>query len=50
MFEKLYDLMVYLTTNYSSMPKEFKNEFPEKDCVLLRQIVFNIISFDSTDE
>lgn len=41
---KLYDLLVYLTCNYSDMPDEFKKRFPEVDCTGMRQDLFNIIS------
>ena len=41
---KLYDLLVYLTCNYSEMPDEFKERFPEMDCIGMRQDLFNIIS------
>ena len=44
MFEKLYELMVFLTNNYSSMPEEFKREFPEATCVNLRLGVSTIDS------
>ena len=45
MIERLYDLLVYLTTNYSSMSDEFRNQFSEADCVRLRQALFNILDF-----
>ena len=41
---KLYDLLVYLTCNYSQMPNEFKARFPEADCVRMRQDLFNVLS------
>ena len=50
MFSKLYDLIVYVTNNYSSMPSEFKQAFPEKDCVKLRLFVSNIENFEWNDE
>lgn len=37
----LYDLLVYLTTNYSDMPISFKNRFSETFCTTIRQILFN---------
>lgn len=37
----LYDLMVYLTVNYSKMPICFQNRFSETRIVLLRQDLFN---------
>lgn len=53
MFGRLYDLVVYLTTNYSQMPEEFKREFPEAECVRLRLSVssmFNAIESFENDE
>ena len=44
MIEKFYDLIVYVTDNYSSMPQEFREKFPEGTCVNLRLDVFNILS------
>ena len=41
---KLYDLLVYLTCNYSQMSQEFKVRFPEADCVRMRQDLFNVLS------
>lgn len=32
-FNFLYDLFVFLTTNYSSMPESFKSRFPESKIV-----------------
>ena len=37
----LYDLMVYLTVNYSKMPTDFQNLFSETRLVFLRQGLFN---------
>lgn len=42
MFDSLYDVVCWLTSNYSRMPVDFKNRFPEKDLVCLRQNLFNI--------
>lgn len=39
----LYDLLVFLTCNYSRMPDEFKSRFPEGSCVQMRQALFSII-------
>lgn len=43
MLEKLYDVMAYLTTNYSSMPKGFKDMFSETYLIQLRQDLFTTI-------
>ena len=43
---KLYDLLVYLTCNYSQMPQEFKDRFPEADCVRMRQDLYNSLSIN----
>lgn len=50
MFDNLYDLIVYVTNNYSSMPDGFKRAFPEKDCVKMRLFVSNIVNFAWNDE
>ena len=50
MFDKLYDLIVYVTNNYSDMPSGFKSAFPEKDCVKMRLFVSNIANFTWDDE
>lgn len=42
----LYDLLVYLTTNYSLMPSDFQSRFSETACVVLRQSLFNSIDFE----
>lgn len=42
----LYDLLVYLTTNYSSMPSDFQVRFSESACVVLRQSLFNALDFE----
>ena len=44
MIENLYDLIVYVTNNYSSMPQEFREKFPEGTCVNLRLAVSDILS------
>lgn len=36
MIKYLYDLVVYLTTNYSLLPDSFRARFSEKDLVNLR--------------
>lgn len=50
MIEKLYDLLVNVTTHYSKMSDEFKLAFPEADCVEMRQYLFNSINSDEIDE
>lgn len=37
----LYDIMVYLTFYYDSMPAEFKKRFSKEECFGLRSVVFN---------
>ena len=39
----VYDVFVWLTKNYSSLPVGFRNRFPEKSLVALRQDLFNSI-------
>lgn len=41
-FNYLYDLIVYVTNNYSSMPDEFRKKFPEALCVNLRLLISDI--------
>lgn len=41
---KLYDLLVFITCNYSSMNDDFKSQFPEGSCVSMRQGLFNVLS------
>ena len=49
MIKFMYDLMVFITTNYSEMPDKFKERFSETDCVNARQIVFDVYDADSKD-
>lgn len=53
MFGRLYDLIVYVTNNYSAMPEEFKSKFSEGECVRLRLSVssmFNAVQSFESDE
>lgn len=43
----LYDVFVWITSNYSMMPVEFKEKFSETDCVNARCAVHEIIDTDS---
>lgn len=38
---RLYDLLVWITNNYSKMPSDFQKFFSERSCVSLRQDMFN---------
>lgn len=49
MIKFLYDLLVYLTTNYSSMPESFKKRFSEETLVNARQCAFDLFTADTTD-
>lgn len=49
MIKFLYDLLVYLTTNYSVMPDSFKKSFPEERCVNARQILFDVYDGETND-
>lgn len=40
----LYDLLVYITNNYSKMPEDFKTRFSETSCVLFRKDLFNSLN------
>lgn len=44
----LYDVFVWITCNYSQMPDEFKEKFPETACVNACSAVYEI--FDSNSE
>lgn len=35
-----YDLIVWITNNYSKMPSDFKNIYSEQTCIALRQDLF----------
>ena len=53
MFGRLYDLVVYVTNNYSAMPEEFRERFSEGECVRLRLSVssmFNAVQSFESDE
>ena len=42
MFTELWDMLVFITNNYSKMPKEFKDQFPEAKCIKLRLSISSI--------
>ena len=50
MFQSLYDLLVYVTTNYFAMPTEFQKAFPVSLCVKMRLFVSNIVNWSWNDE
>lgn len=41
------DLMIWLSENYSSMPKEFQSKFSETDFVNARSILYDVCDGDS---
>ena len=41
------DLCIWLSENYSSMPNEFKQKFPETDFVNARSYLYDVCEFDS---
>ena len=49
MIKFFYDLMVFLTKNYSSMSDDFKKLFPEERLVNARQVCWDLFNSDSTD-
>ena len=49
MIKFFYDLFVYLTAHYSSMPDDFKKQFPEETLVNGRQIMFDIYDSETND-
>lgn len=46
-FKFLYDVFIWITNNYSSMPAEFRSKFPEKDFVNGRLYLYDFTSLDS---
>ena len=40
----LYDLLVYVTNNYSQMPVDFKARFSEGRCVWMRKDLFDYLN------
>lgn len=46
MFRFLFDVLVYLTNNYSMMPESFRSRFQEKDLVNARLGVDDIVTCD----
>ena len=49
MIKFLYDLMVFLTKNYSSQSDDFKKIFPEERLVNMRQVCFEMFTSETTD-
>ena len=49
MIKFFYDLLVYLTKNYSSFSDDFKKLFPEDRLVNARQVCWDLFNSDSTD-
>ena len=41
------DLMIWLSENYSQMPKEFQSKFPETDFVNARSVLYDVCDYDS---
>lgn len=46
-FKFLYDVFVWLTNNYFSMPDSFKKSFPESRCVDARIFLSDVVQSDS---
>lgn len=44
MFQFIYDVLVWLSTNYSQMPDDFRERFPEKFFVRLRLDIGSFIA------
>lgn len=42
MFTDLWNMLVFITNNYSKMPKEFRDQFPEAKCIRLRLSISSI--------
>ena len=41
------DLMIWLSENYSQMPKEFQSKFSETDFVNARCYLYDVCDYDS---
>lgn len=46
-FKFLYDVFVWITSNYSEMPESFRNKFPEDDCLNGRLFLSDVTQADS---
>lgn len=46
-FKFLYDVFVYLTCNYSRLPNEFTEKFPEGDLINARLFLSDFVQDDS---
>lgn len=46
-FKFLYDVFVWITSNYSSLPDSFKKSFPEHCCVDARLFLSSFSQADS---
>ena len=46
-FKFLYDVFVWITSNYSQMPDSFKKSFSEPSCIRGRLFLSNFIQDDS---
>ena len=49
MIKFFYDLLVFLTKNYSSMSDDFRKLFPEERLVNARQVCWDMFNSDETD-
>lgn len=46
-FKFLYDVFVWITNNYHTMPDGFKKSFPEETCIKSRLTLSDIAQADS---
>ena len=49
MLKFFYDLMVFITSNYSLMPDAFKERFSEETCINARQVCFDVYDSETND-
>lgn len=49
MIKFFYDLLVFLTKNYSKQSDDFKKLFPEERLVNARQVCWDMFNADQTD-
>lgn len=46
-FKFLYDVFVWITSHYSSLPPAFRNSFKESECVSARLFLSDLVQSDS---
>ena len=49
MIKFFYDLLVWITSNYSKMPDDFRSSFSEERLVNARQVCFDVYDSETND-